>query len=76
MELSIGDVLDRYVTEMLRCWHLNDYIATESDDAKVAKAARDMLQANARRVVLRAELTRRLDPRAENIEEQRTYGGT
>jgi len=71
LELTIGELIDRLAIENVRLWHLQDAM-TVADDQAAASAARATLEANTRRVALRAEITRRLEGRG--ADGTRVYG--
>jgi len=72
-DLSIGDLIDRFTTESIRLWHLMDQIKDAPSNEAAGIAARTMIDVNARRRVLMAAITRRLEG-AGNIDDTRTYG--
>ncbi len=65
MKKSIGQLIDELITTSMKVWAGQEIVAHETDDNKVAAAARNVLRQNMRRTKLIQEIDERLALLAE-----------
>jgi hypothetical protein len=69
---SIGELIDQLITTSLQCWHAQEILMQQTDDATMAKVARQAQEMNARRNALIRAIDTRLGE-ADNTQLPKTY---